>query len=152
MDRIKEGIIEVDGIVLNSETTVEDMEKVDIDKAVQHHHPHGYLEIIFNHPISSDGVDFMVSIRLNKKNEKVVLLDPKLKMPVHGIVNESREKQEICEEWLKRNMDIPPTRDTDEGIFYDFPWGHIYSAAAEHINFGHTEGCILVIFGDAMVG
>ena len=149
MERIREGIIEVDGIVLSADTTLEELEKVDINKAVQRFHPQGYLEVIFNHPIPSDGVDFQVTMRMIKKgSRKVILLDPKLKKSVHGIVDVSIEKQEICEEWLKRNMGVEPTRDTDDGIFYDFPWGHIYCSAAEHINFGHVKGCIFLSFDD----
>ena len=148
MDRIKEGIIEIDGITLSNETTIEDVEKFDLDKAVYRIHPHGYIEAIFNHPIVSDGVEFLVSMRITKKDHKVILLVPKLKKPLRDILDASKEKQEICEEWLKRNIDVPPTRDTDDGIFYDFPWGHVYCSAAEHINFGHLEGCILVTYGD----
>lgn len=149
MERIKEGIIEVDGIVLSGDTTMDEVVEIDIDKAVQRYHQHGYLEVIFNHPISSDGVDFQVSMRFIKKGEKkVILLDPKLKKKVHGALDISIEKQEICEQWLKRNMGVEPTRDTDDGIFYDFPWGHIYCAAAEHINFGHLQGCITIYYGD----
>ena len=148
MDRIKEGIVEVDGIILSGETTIEDLEKIDIDKAVFRMHQYGYLESIFNHPIENDGVDFQVSMRITRKGHKVILLDPKLKKPLRDVIDASREKQEICEEWLKRNMDIPPTRDTEDGIFYDFPWGHLYCSAAQHIHFGHLEGCILLSFGD----
>ena len=148
MDRIKEGIVEVDGIILSGETTIEDLEKIDIDKAVFRIHQQGYLESIFNHPITNDGVDFQVSMRITRKGHKVILLDPKLKKPLRDVIDASREKQEICEEWLKRNMDIPPTRDTEDGIFYDFPWGHLYCSAAQHIHFGHLEGCILLSFGD----
>lgn len=149
MDRIKEGIIVVDGIELSADTTMEELVDINIDKAVQRFHPHGYLEVIFNHPIISDGVEFQVSMRLMKKGtQKVIMLDPKLKKKLHSVLDVSAEKQEICEQWLKRNMDIEPTRDTDDGIFYDFPWGHIYCSAAEHINFGHLEGCIFVRFGD----
>ena len=151
MERIKEGIIEVDGVVLSAETTMEELEKIDIDKAVQRFHPRGFLEVIFNHPISSDGVDFQVSMRIMKKNSrKMIMLDPRLKKSVHGAIDVSIEKQEICEQWLKRNMGVEPTRDTDDGIFYDFPWGHIYSSAAEHINFGHLQGCIIIYFGDEL--
>ena len=149
MERIKEGIIDVDGIVLNGDTGIADLEKIDIDKAVQRRHPHGYLEVIFNRPISNDGVDFQVSMRISyKEDQKIILLDPKLKKPAQDAIDISREKQEICEEWLKRNMDIEPTRDTDDGIFYDLPWGHIYSSAASHINFGHLQGCIHLYYGD----
>ena len=151
MERIKEGIIEVDGVVLSAETTMEELVKIDIDKAVQRFHPKGFLEVIFNHPISSDGVDFQVSMRIMKKNSrKMIMLDPRLKKSVHGAIDVSIEKQEICEQWLKRNMGVEPTRDTDDGIFYDFPWGHIYSSAAEHINFGHLQGCIIIYFGDEL--
>lgn len=149
MERIKEGIIEVDGIVLNGETTLADLEKIDIDKAVQRWHPHGYLEVIFNHPVENDGVSFQVSMKISfNEEQKIISLDPVLKKPVQGAIDISREKQEICEEWLKRNMGVEPSRDTDDGVFYDFPWGHVYSAAASHINFGHLEGCIHVFFGD----
>ena len=149
MDRIKEGIVVVDGIELNADTTIEDLEKIDIDKAVQRNHPHGYLEVIFNRPIISDGVEFEVSMRItNNNSHKVILLDPKLKKEMHDAIDTSRADQEVCEEWLKRNMDVEPARDTDDGIFYDFPWGHVYSAAAEHINFGNLEGGIKVIFGE----
>ena len=149
MERIKEGIIEIEGIKLCADTTVEDLEKIDIDKAVFRSHPRGYVESIFNRPLVNDGVEFEVSMKINVKGDhKVILLDPKVKKEMTNVIDESREKQEICEEWLKRNMDIPPTRDTDDGIFYDFPWGHVYSAAAEHINFGHLEGCIQITFGD----
>ena len=149
MERIKEGIIEVDGIILSAETTMEELVAINWDKAVQRFHRNGSLEVIFNRPIVNDGVDFQVSMRIGKKGEhKVILLDPKLKKPVHGVLDVSREKQEICEEWLKRNMGIEPSRDTDDGIFYDFPWGHVYCSAAEHINFGHLEGCIHVLFGE----
>ena len=82
MDRIKEGIVEVDGIILSGETTIEDLEKIDIDKAVFRMHQHGYLESIFNHPIENDGVDFQVSMRITRKGHKVILLDPKLKKPL----------------------------------------------------------------------
>ena len=149
MDRIKEGIIVVDGIELNADTTIEDLEKIDIDKAVQRNHPQGYLEVLFNHPIVTDGVEFMVSMRITKNNKhKVILLDPKAKKEMHDAIDNSREDQEISEQWLKRNMGVEPARDTDDGIFYDFPWGHVYSSAAEHINFGHLKGGILVFFGD----
>lgn len=149
MDRLKEGIVVVDGIELGAHTTLADLEKIDLDVAVYRSHPHGYVEVIFNRPVSSDGVDFRVSMRiLRDEKHKVILLDPILKKKVHGAIDESIQTQEICEEWLKRNMDVPPTRDTDEGIFYDFPWGHVYSSAAEHINFGHLEGGILLIFGE----
>jgi hypothetical protein len=149
MDRIKEGIIVVDGIELNADTTIQDLEKIDIDKAVQRDHAHGYLEVIFNHPIVSDGVEFVVSMRTAKKGDhKVIVLSPKLKMPMRNAIDNSREKQEIAEEWLKRNMGVEPTRDTDDGIFYDFPWGHVYSSAAEHITFGHLEGGILIIYDE----
>ncbi len=149
MDRLKEGIVVADGIELGAHTTLADLEKIDLGVAVYRSHPHGYVEVIFNHPVSSDGVDFRVSMRIMRdEKHKVILLDPILKKKVHGAIDESIQAQEICEEWLKRNMDVPPTRDTDEGIFYDFPWGHVYSSAAEHINFGHLEGGILLIFGE----
>ena len=45
-------------------------------------------------------------------------------------------------------MDVPPTRDTDDGIIYSFPWGHILSSAAEHINFGKVEGGIVIVYGE----
>lgn len=149
MEKLKQGIVEVDGITLSEKTTIEDLESIAIDKAVQRLHPHGYLEVIFNHPIVKDEVEFQVSVRaLTKDGSKIILLDPKLKRPVRGVMDESREKQEICEEWLKRNMGVEPDRDTDDGIFYDFPWGHIYSAAAEHVNFGSLQGCIRVDYGE----
>ena len=149
MEQLKKGIVEVDGITLDEKTSLEDLEKIDIDKAVQRFHPHGYYEFIFNHPIEKDGVRFQVSVKVMKNDgSKVVLLDPILNMPIRNIIDESREKQEICEEWLKRNMDIEPTRDTDDGIFYDFSWGHIYCTAAEHINFGRLEGCIRIDYGE----
>ena len=151
MEQIKNGIVEVDGVTLSEKTTLEDLEKIDIDKAVQRFHPHGYLEVIFNHPIVKDEVEFQVSVKMMKKDgSKVILLDPVFKMPIHDAIDESRAKQEICEEWLKRNMDTEPARDTDDGIFYDMPWGHIYSAAAEHINFGNLEGCIQITYGDSL--
>ena len=154
MDRIKEGIIVVDGIELNNELTIADLEKIDLDKAVQRFHPHGYMEVIFNHPVTSDGVDFQVSMRItNNEKHKLILLDPRpkdQKWHSRDALEISREKQAICEDWLKKNMGIEPTRDTDDGIFYDFPWGHVHSAAAEHINFGHLEGCIIVSYGEDM--
>lgn len=149
MNRLKEGIVEVDGIILSAETTHSDMENIGIDKAVQRFHGNQGLELLFNTPIENDGVTFQVSIRISPINDqKVILLDPKLNSNFRNIIDESRAKQEICEEWLKRNMDIPPTRDTDDGIIYSFPWGHILSAAAEHINFGHISGCIQLVYGD----
>ena len=149
MDRLKEGIVEVDGIVLGPETTLEDLQNIGIDKAVQRFHGNKYLEVIFNNPIESDGVTFQVTVRASQKDDsKVIILDPKNNVPLRNIVDESRADQEISEQWLKRNMDVPPTRDTDDGIFYDFPWGHLYSSAAEHINFGHMQGGIMLLFGD----
>lgn len=149
MDRLKEGIVEVDGIVLGPETTLEDLQNIGIDKAVQRFHGNKYLEVIFNNPIESDGVTFQVTVRASQKDDsKVIILDPKNNVPLRNIVDESRADQEISEQWLKRNMDVPPTRDTNDGIFYDFPWGHLFSSAAEHINFGHMQGGILLLFGD----
>ena len=149
MDRLKEGIVEVDGIVLGPETTLEDLQNIGIDKAVQRFHGNKYLEVIFNNPIESDGVTFQVTVRASQKDDsKMIILDPKNNVPLRNIVDESRADQEISEQWLKRNMDIPPTRDTDDGIFYEFPWGHLFSSAAEHINFGHMQGGILLLFGD----
>ena len=149
MEQIKKGIIEVNGITLDENTTLKDLEKIDIDKAVMRFHPHGYYELIFNRPIEKDGVAFQVSVKIAKNDgSKIILLDPKLNMPIHDIIDESRAKQEICEEWLKRNMGVEPTRDTNDGIFYDFPWGHIYSSAAEHINFGRLDGCIRIDYGE----
>lgn len=149
MERIKEGVIVIDGIELSAKTTMEDLEKIDMDLATQRDHPHGYLEVLFHHPITSDGVDFRVSMRITKNGKhKVILLDPQPKNKVHGVMNSAREDQEISEQWLKRNIDVPPTRDTDAGIFYDFPWGHIHSVATEHVNFGHLEGGILITYGD----
>ena len=148
MDRLKEGIVEVDGVVLTPETTLKDLEDIGIDKAVQRFHGNAFLELIFNHPIENDGVTFKVSVRALKNGEQIiVLLDPQFNMPIQDAISESRAKQEVCEEWLKRNIDVPPTRDTDDGIIYDFPWGHILSTAAEHINFGHVEGCIQIVYG-----
>ena len=149
MNKLKDGIVEVSGLVLDKDTTITDLQNIGIDKAVQRFHGNLYLEVLFNEPVESDGVTFNVIVRAaSKDNSKVIMLDPKLNVPLRNIVDESREKQEICEQWLKRNMDVPPTRDTDDGIFYDFDWGHIYSAAAEHINFGHIRGCIQMIYGD----
>lgn len=148
MNRLKEGIVEVGGAVLSAETTLKDMENIGIDQGVQRFHGTNYLEVIFNEPVEEDGVRFQVTVRISENDAlKVILLDPKLNSKFRDIVDESRAKQEICEEWLKRNMDIPPSRDTDDGIIYDFPWGHILSAAAEHINFGHIEGCIQIVYG-----
>ena len=148
MNRLKEGIVEVGGVVLNAETTLKDMENVGIDQGVQRFHGNQFLEVLFNEPVEEDGVQFQVSIRISQADEwKVVLLDPKMHSTFRDIVDESRAKQEVCEEWLKRNIDVPPTRDTDDGIIYDFPWGHILSTAAEHINFGHVEGCIQIVYG-----
>ena len=152
MDRLKEGIVEVDGIVLGPETTLEDLQNIGIDKAVQRFHGNKYLEVIFNNPIESDGVTFQVTVRASQHDDsKVIILDPKNNVPLRNIVDESRADQEISEQWLKRNMDIPPTRDTDDGIFYDFTWGHLFSSAAEHINFGHMQGGILLLFGDKLL-
>ena len=149
MDRIKEGYINVDGYVIGPETTTDELTDLGIDTAVVRVHAHGYLEVLFNKPIVSDGVEFQVSVRILKEDDsKVVLLDPKLKSSMKDILDESRMKQEICEEWLKRNIDVEPTRDTDDGIFYDFPWGHLYSSAAQHINFGNLEGCIIITYGE----
>ena len=149
MNRLKEGIVEVNGVVLSPETTLADMENIGIDKAVQRFHGNQFLEVIFNQPIEDDGVTFQVSVKVSQANDsKVILLDPKLNVPIRDIVDESRAKQEICEEWLKRNIDVEPTRDTDDGIFYDFPWGHLYSSAAQHINFGNLEGCIIITYGE----
>ena len=148
MNRLKEGIVEVGGVVLNAETTLKDMENVGIDQGVQRFHGNQFLEVLFNEPVEEDGVQFQVSIRVSQADEwKVVLLDPKMHSTFRDIVDESRAKQEVCEEWLKRNIDVPPTRDTDDGIIYDLPWGHILSTAAEHINFGHVEGCIQIVYG-----
>ncbi len=148
MNRLKEGIVEVGGVVLNAETTLKDMESVGIDQGVQRFHGNQFLEVLFNEPVEEDGVQFQVAIKISQADEwKVVLLDPKMHSTFRDIVDESRAKQEVCEEWLKRNIDVPPTRDTDDGIIYDFPWGHILSAAAEHINFGHVEGCIQIVYG-----
>lgn len=148
MNRLKEGIVEVGGVVLNAETTLKDMENVGIDQGVQRFHGNQFLEVLFNEPVEEDGVQFQVAIKISQADEwKVVLLDPKMHSTFRDIVDESRAKQEVCEEWLKRNIDVPPTRDTDDGIIYDFPWGHILSAAAEHINFGHVEGCIQIVYG-----
>ena len=148
MDRLKDGIVEVDGVVIDTSTTLEDIQNIGIDKGVQRFHGNQFLELLFNKPIESDGVTFNVSVRASQRNDsKIVLIDPKLSKPYKDPVDESRAKQEVCEEWLKRNMPVPPTRDTDEGIFYDFPWGHVYSASVEHIHFGHLEGCIQVIYG-----
>lgn len=150
MKRITEGIIDVNGFELTPNTTLEELENIDIDVGVLRTHPHGYLEVIFNRPVESDGVKFRVSVRLIKKNKSMIaLLDPILSNPAHNIMEESRLKQEVCEEWMKRNIEIPPTRDTDDGIFYDFDWGRLYSAAAEHINFGNLEGCIKLAYGEA---
>jgi|GEM_PF-5891827 len=148
MENIKNGIIEVDGATLNEKTSFEDLEKIEIDKAVQRFHPHGYLEVIFNHPITKDEVEFQVSIKMKKDGTKVILLDPVMKMPIRDALDESRAKQEICEEWLKRNMEVEPTRDTDDGIFYDMSWGHIYCAAAEHLIHSDLEGGIHISYGD----
>ena len=149
MNRLKDGIVEVDGVVLSTETTLKDMENVGIDQGVQRFHGNQFLEVIFNKPVEEDGVQFQVSIRVSQADEwKVVLLDPKMHSNYRDIVDESRAKQEVCEEWLKRNMDVPPTIDSDSGINYDFDWGHIFSAASEHIHFGHTEGCIHVWYGE----
>ena len=149
MDRLKEGIIEVDGVALTPQTSLQDLENIGIDKAVQRFHGNSFLELIFNHPIESDGVTFRVSVRALKNGEQIiVLLDPQFNKPALDAISESREKQEVCEQWLKRNMGVPPTIDTDSGINYDFEWGHIFSAASDHIHFGHTEGCIHVWYGD----
>ena len=149
MNRLKEGIIEVGGVVLSAETKLKDMENIGIDQGVQRFHGKKYLEVIFNEPFEADGVRFQVSVRISQDDDwKVILLDPKLNATFRNIVDESRAKQEVCEEWLKRNMDVPPSRDTDDGIIYDFPWGHILSAAAEHINFGHVEGCIQLVYDE----
>ena len=149
MDRLKEGIVEVDGIVLDANTKLEDLQNIGIEKATQRFHGNIFLELLFNKPIESDGVTFEVSVRASQHDDsKVILIDPKLNKPFRNAVDESRAKQEICEEWLKRNIDVPPTRDTDDGIFYEFDWGNLYSASVEHINFGHLEGCIQLIYGN----
>ena len=115
MDRIKEGYINVDGYVIGPETTTDELTDLGIDIAVVRVHAHGYLEVLFNKPIVSDGVEFQASVRILKEDDsKVVLLDPKLKSSMKDILDESHMKQEICEEWLKRNVDVEPTRDTDE--------------------------------------
>lgn len=151
MDRIKEGIITVDGIELGPNTTLEDLEKIEMDKGVQRDHPQGFFELVFNHPIHSDGVDFRVSVRYKKKTGQMgILLDPENSPGINGGLKESREDQEISESWLKRNMGVEPTIDTDDGIFYDFPWGHVRSIAAGHVNFGYLKGGILIFYGDDM--
>lgn len=146
MNRLKEGIVEINGVVLSPETTHADMENVGINEGTQRFHGTNYLEVIFNEPFEEDGVSFQVSIRISQEDRKLVLLDPKLNTHFRDVVDESRVKQEICENWLKRNMDIPPSRDTDDGIIYDFPWGHILSTAADHVNFGHIDGCIRIVY------
>ena len=149
MDRIKDGYVEVGGYVIGPETTKQDLLDLSIDIAVQRFHAHGYVEVLFNKTIVSDEVEFEVSARVSNNEDKLfIFLDPKLKMPINNLLDESRMKQEICEEWLKRNLDVEPTRDTDEGIFYDFPWGHLYSSAATHVNFGNIEGCIIITYGE----
>ena len=149
MEDLKKGIVNVDGVEINPETTMQDVENIGVDKAVQRFHPGEFLELIFNHPIEYDGVAFTVSIRISPKdNRKVVHLDPKLNMQASSIKDESRMKQEVCEDWLKRNFDTPPTRDTEEGIIYEFDWGSLFSAATEHIHFGHVNGCIHLVYGD----
>ena len=149
MNRLKEGIVEVNGVILSAETTLKNMENVGIDQGVQRFHGNQFLEVLFNEPVEEDGVQFQVSIRISQADDwKVVLLDPKMHTTFRNIVDESRAKQEVCEEWLKRNMGVEPTRDTDDGIVYSFPWGHVTSTAAEHINFGHIDGCILLTYDD----
>lgn len=146
-DDILKGIIEIDGVTINAKTTLKDLEQIEIDKAVLRSHPHGYLDVIFNHPLVDDGVNFQVTARHIKKYDVIIIfLDPKLSTRYRNVIDESRAKQEVCEEWLKRNMAVPPTRDTADGIFYDFDWGHVYCSAAEHINYGHLEGGIQIIY------
>ncbi len=152
MDKLKNGIIEVDGIVLGKDTTLEDLQNIGIDKATQRFHGNQYLELLFNKPIESDGVTFNISVRVSQKDDsKVILIDPRLNNTFKNLVDESRAKQEVCEEWLKRNMDVPPTRDTNGGIVYEFDWGDLYSASVEHINFGHMEGCIQLVYGGKLL-
>ena len=149
MDRIKEGIIKVGDVIITPETKPEELVELTLDKVVERHHPQGYLELIFNQTIVSDEVEFEVSVRIARKDYRmVILVDPKLKTQIHGILDESRMKQEMCEEWLKRNIDVPPTRDTDDGIYYDFSWGHIYCTATRTIHFGPIKGCIIITYGD----
>ena len=64
MNRLKEGIVEVDGVVLSPETTLADVENIGIDKGVQRFHGNQFLEVLFNEPVESDGVTFQVSIRI----------------------------------------------------------------------------------------
>ena len=119
------------------------------DQIAQRLHGNAYFEIIFNKRIESDGVTFTVSARASNNGEHViVLLDPKVDQYFRNVREESHAKQEICEDWLKRNMGVPPTIDTPNGINYDFPWGHIFSTASDHIHFGHTEGFIHILYGD----
>ena len=112
MNRLKEGIVEVGGVVLNAETTLKDMENVGIDQGVQRFHGNQFLEVLFNEPVEEDGVQFQVSIRISQADEwKVVLLDPKMHSTFRDIVDESRAKQEVCEEWLKRREHFDPEHD-----------------------------------------
>ena len=152
MDNLSKGIVEVDGVTISPETTLQDLENIGLDKGVQRFHHGEDLEFIFNQPVEYDGVSFIAAIFIrHKDNSKVVRLDPKLNMHANTVMDESRMKQEVCEEWLKRNMESAPTRDTPDGIIYEFDWGCIYSAAAEHINFGHLNGCIHIVYGDLML-
>ena len=151
-ENLAKGIVDVDGITVCSETTLQDIENIGLDKGVQRFHHGDFLEVIFNQPIECDGVAFAVSVLINPKDGmKIVRLDPKLNAPARSIVDGSRMKQEVCEEWLKRNLNVPPTRDTPDGIVYEFDWGSIYSAAAEHIHFGHVNGCIHMVYGELIL-
>lgn len=150
MNRLKDGIVEVDGIVLDANTTLEDLQNIGIEKATQRFHGNQFLELLFNKPIESDGVTFNVSVRASQiDGGKVIKIDPKMNAQFKNPIDESHAKQEICEEWLKRNIDVPPTRDTDDGIVYEFDWGVLVSSAVEHINFGHLDGCIYLIYGES---
>ena len=79
MNRLKDGIVEVDGIFLDANTTLEDLQNIGIEKATQRFHGNQFLELLFNKPVESDGVTFNVSVRASQIDDgKIIKIDPKL--------------------------------------------------------------------------
>ena len=150
MTELKNGIIDINGLIISKETKLADFQNHPMVSKI--HQTEKAAHINISEPICVNGINAYIKVRLpiSKQLPYVIEITPKLppELKTNDTEQLARNLLQISKQWLKGMIDEPPTTEGTQSILYSYSWGIIDARLYMTRDYGLTGGIINIEYRD----
>lgn len=147
MTDLSKGIIEIEGVTLSKNTTINDLARIDNPNVVIERTPRGHIYAKFLNPITSGGVDMYVDVAFYiDEDVPEIKLFPSVNSDEDTSITVSEHRLQASKKWLKSMIYEVPVTDCKEGIGYIFDDCKVIAFIQKDPFYGYVGGEVEVLW------